>query len=206
MSDRRADKVAARRRELDRHYGKRKRERPPISLAELRIRDLRQLYRHRFGIRLPDDEYGRDAAFVMACHLAKRPDAERRIGNYLELQCPWMHQDEAHSLIATVIAKQLRWRADKLALRLNLHQRERDGLKIRTIGAVDFDKANRIERRRQKARQRDRERRRRNGAKPRTEYEDYSISSTRPWEALGMSRRTWYRRGKPTDGTSPCAI
>jgi predicted transcriptional regulator len=34
-------------------------------------------------------------------------------------------------------------------------------------------------------------------ALPRTEYEANSISSTKPWEALGMSRSTWYRKGKP---------
>lgn len=32
---------------------------------------------------------------------------------------------------------------------------------------------------------------------PRTEYEANSISRAKPWEALGMSRATWYRKGKP---------
>src|SRR5215831_8159465 len=101
MSDRRASAITAQRREIARRY-KRKRKQPPISIAELRIRDLTELFRYRYGISLPDDQYGlgRDAAFVMACHLAKRPDPERRIRNYLELQCPWMHKDEATSLIA----------------------------------------------------------------------------------------------------------
>lgn len=34
-------------------------------------------------------------------------------------------------------------------------------------------------------------------ALPRAEYEARSIARARPWEALGMSRATWYRRGKP---------
>jgi hypothetical protein len=34
-------------------------------------------------------------------------------------------------------------------------------------------------------------------AQPRAEYEAQSISRTKPWEALGMSRATWYRKGKP---------
>jgi len=154
---------------------------------------------------LPDNEYGRDAAFVMACHLALRPDAERRIGKYLELQCPWMLEEEAKSFITSVIAKPLRWRADKLALRLNLYEHERDWLKISTIGAVDLDKSDRRERRREKARLRDQARRRRQGAKPRHEYESESISQTQPWLVLCISRRTWYRQGKPTDGTTPRA-
>ena len=34
-------------------------------------------------------------------------------------------------------------------------------------------------------------------AVPREEYEANSISRAKPWEALGMSRATWYRKGKP---------
>jgi predicted DNA-binding transcriptional regulator AlpA len=34
-------------------------------------------------------------------------------------------------------------------------------------------------------------------AQPRAEYEAQSASRTRPWEKLGISRATWYRRGKP---------
>lgn len=34
-------------------------------------------------------------------------------------------------------------------------------------------------------------------AVPREEYEANSINRTKPWEALGMSRATWYRKGKP---------
>jgi len=39
-------------------------------------------------------------------------------------------------------------------------------------------------------------------ARPRSEYEANAISRSKPWEALGMSRATWYRKGKPT--TLPC--
>ena len=35
-------------------------------------------------------------------------------------------------------------------------------------------------------------------AVPREEYEANSISRAKPWEALGMSRATWYRKGKPS--------
>lgn len=34
-------------------------------------------------------------------------------------------------------------------------------------------------------------------AMPREEYEANSYSRTKPWEKLGISRATWYRRGKP---------
>lgn len=35
-------------------------------------------------------------------------------------------------------------------------------------------------------------------ALPRAEYEANSISRAKPWEALGISRTTWYNKGKPT--------
>lgn len=35
-------------------------------------------------------------------------------------------------------------------------------------------------------------------AQPRDEYlAAHTTSRTKPWEALGMSRATWYRKGKP---------
>ena len=34
-------------------------------------------------------------------------------------------------------------------------------------------------------------------ALPRAEYEANSLTRSKPWQALDMSRATWYRRGKP---------
>jgi predicted transcriptional regulator len=34
-------------------------------------------------------------------------------------------------------------------------------------------------------------------AQPRIEYEANSLTKSKPWEALGLSRATWYRHGKP---------
>ena len=34
-------------------------------------------------------------------------------------------------------------------------------------------------------------------AVPRVEYEANSLARVKPWEALGISRATWYRKGKP---------
>ena len=34
-------------------------------------------------------------------------------------------------------------------------------------------------------------------ALPREEYLANALTRTKPWEALGMSRATWYRKGKP---------
>lgn len=34
-------------------------------------------------------------------------------------------------------------------------------------------------------------------AQPRAEFLANSLMRSKPWEALGISRATWYRRGKP---------
>lgn len=34
-------------------------------------------------------------------------------------------------------------------------------------------------------------------ALPRAQYLAEAISRAKPWQALGMSRATWYRKGKP---------
>lgn len=34
-------------------------------------------------------------------------------------------------------------------------------------------------------------------SRPRAEYLANSLSRSKPWEALGVSRATWYRMGKP---------
>ena len=41
--------------------------------------------------------------------------------------------------------------------------------------------------------------------KPRTEYLANSLSKTKPWVALGMSRRDWYRKGKPKTLAQVCS-
>jgi hypothetical protein len=57
-------------------------------------------------------------------------------------------------------------------------------------------------------RKREEARRRASGAVDRATYEANSASRQKPWEALGMSRASWYRAGKPTPAgeTSPCVL
>ena len=81
---------------------------------------------------------------VRDCEFA-RPSQVRSaspaIGALLVGASPWMQEAERAELIAAVVAKPLRWRADKLAARVGLTAAERERLNIRTIGAVDLDKA-----------------------------------------------------------------
>ena len=44
-------------------------------------------------------------------------------------------------------------------------------------------------------------------ALPRAEYEANSLTRSKPWEALCMSRATWYRKGKPkTNPANPLVL
>ncbi|MDP3553093.1 hypothetical protein [Methylocystis sp.] len=96
------------------------------------------------------------------------------------------------------------------ARRLLVDSDERHELQLRSIGAVDSTPEVRKVEARERKRERDRvlktAKRRADGVQPREEYERESASKTRPWEALGVSRRTYYRRLKEAGdrvGTSP---
>jgi hypothetical protein len=132
--------------------------------------------------------------------------ASPAIGALLVGASPWMQEAERAELIAAVVAKPLRWRADKLAARVGLTAAERERLNIRTIGAVDLDKAARKRRRHERKVDANRERRRRNGAKPRPQVGALSARQQQPWLAAGMSRRSWYRHRAAERGTTRCPI
>jgi len=188
---------------------KKKRNRPPFSIAALRCAELSRLFRHRHGeFNLPDNNDGRHSVKIMLHHLAKRHADPTRIRTWIRAYAPWMPVDESNELIRYVLARPLRWRADRLARELNVTEAERRRLRIRSIGAVDMTKEQRKLQRQLEQRQRTRRNRQRKARekgrqiKPRSEYEANSISRTQPWLAAGISRRTWYRQR----GTSAFAI
>jgi hypothetical protein len=197
-----AARQAALHADIARKY-ERQRDRQPVSIAAVRVGELQRLFQARYGQTLPDDDAGREDARIMAHHLARLPNAERRIPNWLDLHAPWMTPSEIRSLTAEAFTKRRKWKADRLAVRLNICDAERSRLAITTIGAVDADRAQRLARRRDRARQRKEESRRAKGAKPRVEYEANSLSRNEPWKTLSMSRASWYRAGKPQSVRQP---
>jgi hypothetical protein len=192
--------VAARKAEIARRYS-RKKERKPFNLAVLRAAELRRIFKDRYGDRLPMDREGRQAAFLMAHALAWRPDAHRKIPAWLSLWAPWMN--DAPELTAKALSKPLKWSADKLGAKLGLTDADRIRLKIRTIGAVDCRKEARVQRRMEAKEERRVAKRRAAGTKPRAEYEASSLGKSRPWEALGISRATWFRRFRKAATSAP---
>jgi hypothetical protein len=93
-------------------------------------------------------------------------------------------------------AKAIRRRcsADALAKFLGVTYARRQRLRITTIGAIDVGERARKELRRRRNRRAHEQRRRANGVRPRAEYRATSRTACKPWEAAGLSRRTWYRK------------
>jgi hypothetical protein len=169
-------------------------------MTRVRLRELERLFSSRYGKFLPDSDDGRNALEIAAHHIAHMgPDAERHIRDWARVWAPWMPAKRLAQLTRSVLLRPAKFKADTVGSRLQVTPEEREALKLTTIGAVG--QSPEIRRAFRKARRRDaeRRRRRRRGAKPREEYEVTSLTRTKPWEVLGMSRRTWYRRGRPSE-------
>lgn len=201
--------VAARLSEIARRYAwsdreQRKRRRYSVIVA-IRMRELERLFAFRYGPTMADDDSGRDDALVMAHHIAQLGMPERHIPAWLAIWAPWMSKAECAALVAAVLRKPMRWTADALAARVGLDAATREALMITTIGSFDADKDDRIAKRKQRDKEGHRARRRKSGAISRAEYETGSAARAEPWQAVGMSRRSWYRKGKPSPSSSQLA-
>jgi hypothetical protein len=82
--------------------------------------------------------------------------------------------------------------ADRLGRHLHVSDFERSALRIYTIGSYQTPKAERVRQRKEKDRLHKQARRRASGARP----HEQSLSRTKPWEARGVSRATYYRHRK----------
>jgi hypothetical protein len=80
--------------------------------------------------------------------------------------------------------------AEELGLVFELRQ----ALGLTSIGSIDVDRAARAKRRAEIKKERESERRRNDGSMSREEYLARSKSRTKPWEEMGISRRTYERR------------
>ena len=170
--------------------------RTPMQIVALRLHDLAKLFRHRYGLTLPDDDAGRDDLDIAINHLANLARPRRHIANWIELWAPWLTAKEQADMVGAALANPQHWKADNLAWRLRLTAQDRRMLAITTIGAIDENKAARTKRRRKLERERKAAARLKAGAIPRKQYEAQSLAKAKPWEAEGISRRTWYRRNR----------
>jgi hypothetical protein len=176
-------------RERDWQRRQRRKKRGKPSIATLRVCELNRLFFTRYrGHVLPDDDDGRDSVEIMINHLAMLADPLTRIRHWLSRCAPWLGESEGERLATKATARPAKWKADTLAKRLNLTFAERSRLEIRTIGAVDVDQKQRKAVRRVQDKKAKEAKRRAAGAIPHAQ----SISQTKPWLALGISRSKWY--------------
>jgi hypothetical protein len=170
-----------------------------VAFRRLTVRQITRVLRDRYGTVLPDDDAGRDDLRLILGYLAHLPNGTTKVEHFIDLWAPWCALGERElELREAHLKPPPRLSADQLAERLGVTMELRTRLALTVIGAIDCDKqsraARRKERRRIEARERMARLRRTRGAKLRAEYEAKSLSRTKPWEAEGISRRTWERR------------
>jgi hypothetical protein len=159
----------------------------------LRVRGMERLFILRHGSsELPNDDAGLEYLRLVADHLAQIKPAMIRA--WCETRAPWLTAVEIEALIALAGIGR-RWKADPLARELGLTDAERTATKNWTIGAVDCNKAQRKGRRKSKRAEACRAARIAAGATPR----EQSAARTKPWEALGISRASYYRKPGETN-------
>lgn len=168
--------------------------RPRPSIAQLRLRELNAIARHRHGEAIPNTPGGRALIHQVAVHMAHGLDPARRIRSWLSLRAQWLNSIDADQLIELVTGaadgRPLAIpKADTVGWALRLTIAQRDAMRLTTIGAIDDSPAKRKARRRARARARAAIRRVSHGSLPQAQ----SIERAAPWKSHGVSRRTWYR-------------
>jgi hypothetical protein len=102
------------------------------------------------GVELEASEANYAIVRIFAHHLGALADAPRRITRWCDTYAPWISPRDLERLIREVTECPLKWSADKLAWKLGIKDEQRTRLKIRTIGAVDCNRDQRAQRRKQR--------------------------------------------------------
>lgn len=170
---------------------------------KLRLSEIEKIIRSRHGDQLPetDDADLYIKAVGYSLNALDRHDFDELIRGWCMRFAPWA-LPRAGEIIRPIINDMVRRKydlhSDEVARLLCLTMAERTALRIKTIGASDMTT---VERKRfAKARKQERDRlrrervRRRSGTQTREEWLASSLSQRKPWEAEGISRRTWERR------------
>jgi hypothetical protein len=178
-----------------------------FNMNDLRLSELCRIARYRYPSAterntsdIPYDADGIALFEAIAAQLAHLPgDLRKRLISWCDLSAPSFPIPYIESL-----AVQLRetppfidLTADQMAQRVNVKKNERDALNLRSIGAIDFTKADRVAAKRKRDNERQALKRLERGAAQRVG----NLSKSKPWESLGMSRASWFAKRKA--GTLP---
>lgn len=186
---------------LSEKKAKRKAEHPDwkFSLEVLRLREIEKVIRSRHGRGVPDpydtDDIDTCLAYVLAVAFTPRV---QDVETWCEMWAPWISQAEIDLMKQKAARRKHMLPADSVAKLMNVTLAERTRLKLKTIGACDVCEEQRkkiaLELKREQDRARQEHKRMLEGRVSRAEYEAVSLSKSKPWEAEGISRRTWERR------------
>jgi hypothetical protein len=175
---------------------KRRRRFATPAIVTFRMAELFKYFNWLYGAApLPDDDAGRDDIKLMFQVLSTASSPGYRMFDVAGTWAPWYPPDELIALVDDVVTHPRRFKADTVAARLGITAEIRARLKLRTIGAIDQPAEERAEARRLR-KLLDKQQRQAAGARRRAEYETQSIEQQQPWNALRVSRRTWYRRNR----------
>ncbi len=126
-------------------------------MAAFRLAELTRWLHDRFGAGVELEQTLENYAIVrlFAHHMGGLRDTARRIHKWTDTYSPWLDPRDLERLINEVEGCPLKWSADKLAWKLRLTDAKRTELRIRTIGAIDCNKEQRLAKRKAARKERD---------------------------------------------------
>jgi hypothetical protein len=173
------------------------------AVHRVRLGHVHRFLRYRWGPVLPDDDAGYEDLRILlhvVANACKPENRVRKLANVAGTMAPWMPSTRVSQVAEEIAAKPLKVTSQWLGKALGVTADVRERLKIWQIAACDLTPEQAKERRRERERERSAKRRRENGIQSRAEYRqrvsEGSAKSTKPWEAMGISRRTYYYRMK----------
>lgn len=185
----------------------------PFDIRIARLREIEAIIRHRHGPIIPEtddgDLYILAAAYALnaLCYSRDEPDLfPERLRGWCHRFAPWALR-RAAAVIGPILRK-LHGRkydlsADEVARVLNIRLIDRMDYGFKTIGGCDVTPTIRQKIAANKKRKHDKARQAAKRLKQGRRPHSQSLSQTKPWEAEGISRRTWERRRKAVAGSAP---
>lgn len=169
----------------------------------LRLREIETLIRSRHGAQVPDPEDTDDREIFLAyVRCAAKAGTKQEMKVWCARWAPWVTDTELEDISTSTGNMRKMLPADAVAKMLYVSFAERSRLSLKTIGACDVSRHQRDKLAKERKRERDRKRqeakRRAEGRVNRKSQQAQTKTATKPWEAMGVSRATYYRRLRET--------